>query len=297
MTMLKRVPIFLASFILLNSYLALAFNANIGHRSVVGSVSKSAIRMSSTAAAPNSEQKSHLYVPSERDEYYQGNIAQYLLDLHDEGATLNFCGGMMFQLVLSDKLQTHLKSVAADSSSEGKQKQPIIHPASQSLMSRTPDYKKSSFADNIFSFHGRELRKIPTANGGMGFVLQLSYADPSATLEEVSSSSTAGKGADAAWNGSPVDPQGWSKEEIATYDGWRSDQFRQWRKCSMYEDEGYSTFGQEFGNEAFGLNHRFFLHLDNQSRMWLSAEDGCEGTPADDGSSLMKKLGGMLFGR
>jgi len=280
MTMLKRVPIFLASFILLNSYLALAFNANIGHRSVVSSVSKSAIGMSSTAAAPNSEQKSHLYVPSERDEYYQGNIAQYLLDLHNEGATLNFCGGMMFQLVLSDKLQTHLKSVAADSSSEGKQKQPIIHPASQSLMSRTPDYKKSSFADNIFSFHGREL---------------LSYADPSATLGEVSSTSTAGKGADAAWNGSPVDPQGWSKEEIATYDGWRSDQFRQWRKCSMYEDEGYSTFGQEFGNEAFGLNHRFFLHLDNQNKMWLSAEDGCEGTPAD-GSSIMKKLGGMLFG-
>lgn len=130
----------------------------------------------------------------------------------------------------------------------------------------------------------------------MGFVLQLSYADPSGTLEDVSSSSVAGKGADAAWNGSPVDPQGWSKEEIATYDGWRSDQFRQWRKCSMYEGEGYSTFGSEFGNEAFGLNHRFFLHLDNQNRMWLSAEDGCEGTPAD-GNSLMKKLGGMLFGR
>ncbi|KAL7497546.1 hypothetical protein ACHAWT_006456 [Skeletonema menzelii] len=254
-----------------------------------------AIAMSSTAATPNSEQKSHLYVPSERDEYYQGNVAQYLLDLHDEGATFNFCGGMMFQLVLSEKLQTHLKSVAADSSNEGMQKQPIIHPASQSLMSRTPEYKKSSYADNILSFHGRELRKIPTANGGMGFVLQLSYADPSATLGEVSSSSTAGKGADAAWNGKPVDPQGWSKEEIATYDGWRSDQFRQWRKCSMYEEEGYRTFGEEFGNEAFGLNHRFFLHLDTQNKMWLSAEDGCEGTPAD-GTSLMKKLGGMLFG-
>ncbi len=293
--MSKRVHLFIASFfILLNSYLALAFSANIvGQRSVVGS--KSAIFMSSTAATPNSEQKSHLYVPSDRDEYYQGNVAKYLLDLHNEGATFNFCGGMMFQLVLSEKLQNHLQSVASDSSDEGKQKQPVIHPASQSLMARTPEYKKSSYADNIVSFHGRELRKIPTANGGMGFVLQLSYADPSGTLEDVSSLA-AGKGADAAWNGTPVDPQGWSKEEIATYDGWRSDQFRQWRKCSMYEDEGYSTFGNEFGNEAFGLNHRFFLHLDNQNKMWLSAEDGCEGTPAD-GTSLMKKLGGMLFGR
>lgn len=134
MTMSKRVHLFIASFfILLNSYFAFAFSANIvGQRSVVGS--KSAIAMSSTAATPNSEQKSHLYVPSDRDEYYQGNVAQYLLDLHNEGATFNFCGGMMFQLMLSEKLQMHLKSVASDSSDEGKQKQPVIYPASQSLM-------------------------------------------------------------------------------------------------------------------------------------------------------------------
>lgn len=291
--MTKKLLVVIASFIiLLNSHFALAFG-NISSPGMPTSVSKSAIGMSSTAAAPNSEKKSHLYIPSERDEYYQGNVAKYLLDLHEEGAILNFCGGMMFQLVLTEKLQTHLKSVAVDSSGEGKHKQPIIHPASQSLMSRTPDHKKSSFADNIQSFHGRELRKIPTANGGMGFVLQLSYADPSATSQELSSSSDVGKGADAQWNGALVDQQGWSKEEISTYDGWRSDQFRQWRKCSMYEDEGYTTFGKEFGNEAFGLNHRFFLHLDNQNKMWLSAEDGCEGTPSD-GNSLMKKLGGMF---
>lgn len=255
--------------------------------------------MSSTANAgaghSNTSSKSHLFIPSERDEYYQGNVAQYLLDLHNEGATFNFCGGMMFQLVLSEKLQTHLKSVVAE---KDKQKQPIIHPAAQPLMKFIPNYKKSSFADNISIFHGRELRKIPTANGGMGFVLQLSYADPSATASEggVSLSSTAlGKGADTEWNGNPVDPQGWSSEEITTYDGWRSDRFRQWRKCSTYETEGYITFGKEFGNEAFGLNHRFYLHLDDNQRMWLCAEDGCEGTPAD-GTSLMKKLGGMLFG-
>lgn len=294
----KHTPLFTAYFVLCNS-LALAFNLpSLNKRTVLGStnaVSQTVLAMSSTTAGTNNAaSKAHLYKPTERDEYYQGNVAQYLLDLHDEGATFNFCGGMMFQLVLSEKLQSHLKSVV--DAAEKEAQQPIIHPAAQPLMSRIPNYKKSSFADNISIFHGRELRKIPTANGGMGFVLQLSYADPSAALDEDASAvEGSGKGADAFWNGKAVDPQGWSKEEITTYDGWRSDQFRQWRTASMYETEGYSTFGKEFGQDAFGLNHRFYLHLDNQNKMWLSAEDGCEGTPAD-GSSLMKKLGGMLFG-
>lgn len=243
---------------------------------------------SSSSTNEGSISKSHLYVPSERDERYQGDVAQYLLDLDEEGATFDFCGGMMFQLVLSDKLKSHLGTVASS-----KDDQPIIHPASQPLMNRIPDYQKSALADNISVFHGRELRKIPTANGGMGFVLQLSYADPSGVSVE---GAAAGKGADAAWNGKALDPQGWSAEEIATYDGWRSDSFRQWRKCSVYEAEGYGTFSKEFGDDAFGLNHRFFLHSDGQSRMWLSAEDGCEGTPAE-ARSLMGRLGGMLFGQ
>ncbi|KAL7527318.1 hypothetical protein ACHAXR_005233, partial [Thalassiosira sp. AJA248-18] len=237
--------------------------------------------------------KSHLYVPSERDERYQGNIARYLLDLHDEGATFDFCGGMMFQLVLTDKLRSHLGAVASESSD-----QPVIHPASQPLMCRVPDYQKTSFADNISIFHGRELRSIPSANGGNGFVLQLSYADPAGAITAVDedAGAVAGKGADAAWNGKAVDPQGWSSEEISSYDGWRGDSFRKWRKGPMYESEGFTTFSKEFGNDAFGLNHRFFLHSDDQSRMWLSAEDGCEGTPSE-GRSLMGKLGGILFGK
>mmetsp|Transcript_2532 Transcript_2532/g.5392 ORF Transcript_2532/g.5392 Transcript_2532/m.5392 type:complete len:297 (-) Transcript_2532:268-1158(-) len=244
-----------------------------------------------TASTNEDTSKSHLYIPSERDERYQGNIARYLLDLNDEGATFDFCGGMMFQLVLSDKLATHLETVAA--SQHMKDDQPIMHPASQPLMSRIPNYHKSANANNISIFHGRELRKIPSANGGNGFVLQLSYADP-AGVE--SSDAAAGKGADAGWNGQAVDPQGWSSEEIATYDGWRGDSFRKWRKGPMYESEGFGTFSKEFGNDAFGLNHRFFLHLDDQSRMWLCAEDGCEGTPSA-GRSLMGKLGGILFGK
>ena len=52
----------------------------------------------------------------------------------------------------------------------------------------------------------------------------------------------AGKGADAAWSGNAVDPQGWSEEEISTYDGWRSDSVRQWRNRERYEAEGFATF-------------------------------------------------------
>lgn len=231
-------------------------------------------------------------MPSERDERYQGDIAQYLLDLNDEGATFDFCGGMMFQLVLTEKLKSHLQSVTASDGND----QPIMHPASEPLMCRISDYKKSSYADNKTIFHGRELRKIPTANGGMGFVLQLSYADPSAVETPITDNNPAGKGAEFSWNGQRVDPQGWSAEEIATYDGWRGDSFRQWRKASMYESEGFTTFTEECGEEAFGLNHRCFLHLDGQNRMWLSAEDGCEGTPSE-GRNLMGKLGGILFGK
>eukprot|EP00581_Thalassiosira_minuscula_P007716 CAMPEP_0183709800 /NCGR_PEP_ID=MMETSP0737-20130205/5771_1 /TAXON_ID=385413 /ORGANISM="Thalassiosira miniscula, Strain CCMP1093" /LENGTH=260 /DNA_ID=CAMNT_0025937995 /DNA_START=161 /DNA_END=943 /DNA_ORIENTATION=+ len=236
--------------------------------------------------------KSHLYIPTERDERYQGNIAKYLLELNEEGATFDFCGGMMFQLVLSEKLKSHLNTVASNMEND----QPTLHPASQPLMNRIPNYQKSSFADNISIFHGRELRKIPTANGGMGFVLQLSYADPSGANTTIDDSNVAGKGADVAWSGAAIDPEGWSAQEIATYDGWRSDQFRQWRNGPMYESEGFGTFSERFGKDAFGLNHRFYLHLDNQNRMWLSAEDGCEGTPSE-GRSLMGKLGGMLFGK
>lgn len=117
----------------------------------------------------------------------------------------------MFQLVLTNKLKSHLQSIASSSS-----KQPIIHPQSQSLMSRIPNYTKSSKANNISIFHGRELRGIQGANGGMGFVLQLSYADPEGVEVEDEGELSAGKGADAAWSGKAADPQGWSIEEITT---------------------------------------------------------------------------------
>ncbi|EED91018.1 predicted protein [Thalassiosira pseudonana CCMP1335] len=234
---------------------------------------------SNDGGSATAEDKQHLYVPSKRDEYYQGNVARYLLDLNEEKATFDFCGGMMFQLVLTDKLKSHLQKV-----STSQPDRPIMHPASQPLMNRIPDYYKSSYADNIGLFHGREIRRVPNANGGMGFVLQLSYADPTTFSNKESN------------DGKAVDPQGWSSEEITTYDGWRGDTYRKWRNAATYVDEGFDSFSSQFGKEAYGLNHRFYLHLDNQNRMWLSAEDGCEGTPKDGSGGLLGKLGGFLFG-
>ena len=43
-------------------------------------------------------------------------------------------------------------------------------------MSQIPDYAKNGDADNARLFHGREIRQVPDAAGGMGFVLQLSRA-------------------------------------------------------------------------------------------------------------------------
>ena len=70
------------------------------------------VRNASALKSTASEASSYLYKPDERDAHYKGDIAQYLVDLHNEKATFNFCGGMMFQLVLSEKLKAHLETAA-----------------------------------------------------------------------------------------------------------------------------------------------------------------------------------------
>jgi len=211
-----------------------------------------------------------LVEPAQRDARYGQplNVAQYLVDLHDAKATFDFCGGMMFQLVLSDALRNHLKKVAASSNGNNNQ-QPQIFDASKPRMMQIPNYEQSAEADNIRIFHGREIRKVPNAAGGMNFVLHLSLAN--------------GK-----------DPEGWTPQELARYDGWRHDVGREWRKGEQLEQEGFKSFRKTFGPEAFSLHHRFYLHFDRSNRMWLSAEDGCEGTPAA-GSARFASLFG--FGR
>lgn len=192
--------------------------------------------------------------PAARDAHYNGNMAQFLVDLHDTTATFDFCGGMMFQLVLSEKLRNHLVDIAS-LGENGRQQQPVVYDTAINRMAKIPGYSKSEEADNIRIFHGREVRQVAKAAGGMGFVLHLSLAGQE-------------------------DPEGWTQDELAGYDGWGHDSQRIWRKGNQLESEGFETFKSKFGARAFTLHHRFYLHLDGTNQIWLSAEDGCEGTPA-----------------
>ena len=183
------------------------------------------------------------------------NFAQKVVDLHDSKAVFNFCGGMMFQLVLSDKLRRDLVAAAgafaSSSKYEGVPQQPILYDASCTIMSRIPSYRQTADADEVGVFHGREVRKVANAAGGMGFVLQLTS--------------------------SKDDPEGWSAAEIQEYNGWAHDSGRTWRKAKDHAREGNEQYGSVFGPSAFGLHHRFYWHLDRNNGLWLSAEDGCEG--------------------
>mmetsp|Transcript_21182 Transcript_21182/g.27358 ORF Transcript_21182/g.27358 Transcript_21182/m.27358 type:complete len:245 (-) Transcript_21182:268-1002(-) len=183
------------------------------------------------------------------EKYGSNNIGRYLVDLHDSKATFNFCGGMMFQLVLSETLR---KSLLDKAGGEQQQQPVVLHDATKMRMHQIPNYDESANADDIHVFHGREIRQVPTAAGGMNFVLQLS----SATKE---------------------DAEGWTDAERKGYDGWGHDSGRVWRKGDRLEQEGFTSFRKQFGPDAFALHHRFYLHLDRSNRMWLSAEDGCEG--------------------
>ena len=57
-----------------------------------------------------------LYDPAQRDFHYKGNIAQYLVDLHDADACFKFYGGpeygnMMFQGGKQGADSIHFKSI------------------------------------------------------------------------------------------------------------------------------------------------------------------------------------------
>ena len=153
---------------------------------------------------------------------------------------------MMFQLVLTEKLKDVLSKA---------EKPVVVHDAATRRMAQVPGYEKTGAADDAVYFHGREVRKVPNAAGGMNFVLQLSAAGE--------------------------DPEGWSQREREGYDGWGHDSSRTWADGRRLEEEGVQGFRARFGPEAFTLNHRFYFHLDGSNQLWLSAEDGCEGRLVD----------------
>ena len=208
-----------------------------------------AASLSQRAAAATSAEMTDVALenPTCRDRDYADNAARYLVDLHEKKAVFDFCGGMMFQLALSPKLRSHLETVA-----KGDGKQPVIYDASKPRMAQIPGYSKDASADMVSVFHGREVRQVADAAGGMGMVLQLSHTDDD-------------------------DPEGWTGEEVDEYAGWLSDRQRRWRDGPILIEEGFEAFRERFGPEAFTLHHRFYLHVDDADEFWLSAEDGCEG--------------------
>ena len=62
--------------------------------------------LSQRAAAATSAEMTDVALenPTCRDRDYADNAARYLVDLHEKKAVFDFCGGMMFQLVLTDAL-------------------------------------------------------------------------------------------------------------------------------------------------------------------------------------------------
>jgi len=182
---------------------------------------------------------------------HEQNVAAYLVSLSLDENVFNFCGGMMFQFQLTAKLREHLQQVALMGADD--KQQPVVFGADRRRMSQIPNYVQNNEADNIRTFHGREVRQVSAAAGGMGFVLQLSF--------------------------SGEDVEGWTAEERKEYDGWKHDVKRTWRKGDRLESEGYKNARAQYGPAVFSLHHRFYLHRDAQNRFWLAAEDGCEGTP------------------
>ena len=69
---------------------------------------------------------------------------------------------------MTEKLRDHLSRVGKGDGGE----QPTVFDASKPQMSDIPSYTKDSAADNVRIFHGREVRKVANAAGGMGFALQ-----------------------------------------------------------------------------------------------------------------------------
>eukprot|EP00933_Yihiella_yeosuensis_P008466 TRINITY_DN113926_c0_g1_i1.p1 TRINITY_DN113926_c0_g1~~TRINITY_DN113926_c0_g1_i1.p1 ORF type:complete len:397 (-),score=44.61 TRINITY_DN113926_c0_g1_i1:54-1211(-) len=176
--------------------------------------------------------------------------ASYLLNLAESGQVFLFCGSLRFELRLSPRLQSHLRSLISEGKDIG------VYPASHARMHDIDGYTRSAAANNLTIFHGREVRDSPSAKGGEGCVLHLSY------------SSEDGE-----------DDEGWTAAEINDYNGWGHDSGRPWRNGERIEKEGFTSYRQNFGKQAYGLHHRFYLHLDGREALWLSAEDGCEGTP------------------
>ena len=77
----------------------------------------------------------------------------------------------MFQLVITDALKDHLLSASfqqndADDTDTDTAKEDVMVYQQTPRMHLTPEYQRSSAADNVKYFHGREIRNVPFAGDG-----------------------------------------------------------------------------------------------------------------------------------
>ena len=84
-------------------------------------------------------------------------------------------------------------------------------------MASLPGYARDASADDATIFHGREIRGVTGARGGVSMVIHLSLA-----------------------NGE--DPEGWTSGEREDYAGWLSDRQRRWRDGNVFAEEGFAGF-------------------------------------------------------
>ena len=164
-----------------------------------------------SASATTEALTTDLYSPAARTSY-NGNLAQYLVDLHDADATFDFCGGMMFQLSLSMTLRDHLAEVSRASQAA---KQPTVFDARTERMHKIDGYTQDNVADNVRIFHGREVRQVPDAAGGTPrvFVRTCAPSQQKYAVHFIPSQNLVASGMGMALHLSLAnsdDPEGWS---------------------------------------------------------------------------------------
>lgn len=96
--MMLRALVIFACLTSVVGFVPVAGNASQGSSGRIMTKSKNTVLQSSAASEVSAEA---LVNPTRRDAHYDGNVAQYLCDLHDSKSTFDFCGGMMFQRELS----------------------------------------------------------------------------------------------------------------------------------------------------------------------------------------------------
>ena len=118
---------------------------------------------------------SFLVDSTERNERYNGNWAQFMLDCESHPATtFNFCGGMKFGLSFTRKLREFLETKARNFG-ETDDRNVAVQESNVSRMYMMDGYEQSAFADNASIFHGREVRKVSTFGEKSGMTVSYTH--------------------------------------------------------------------------------------------------------------------------